>query len=342
MQELDQKDRNVLRELFDNARKPFSAIAKRARMSKEVVNYRVKRMLDSGLLIGFNTVIDVRRLGWKMFFIFVRLRNLDMSEEQEILQSLKQHRNVAWLVRCIGNYDAVIKIFVRSTEEADDIVKWIEAKHAAHIDHQEIVYLSEEHAVPLSFLYQTKEQTIHTIRETEKELYSLSDIEITLLKALAKHARMPLAEIAEKTGLPRELLAYHLKKLEKEEIIKKYRPSAWSGIKALGYNWYIITLKLGKLQESMSNQLKSYLLHQKNVTYFYKTIGESDLEIEVRVKSTIELSTLLMEIRTLLKTALKRQEILIVLDEHKYTYFPECLMETSHLTKPEMERLGRL
>ncbi|MDO8480532.1 MAG: Lrp/AsnC family transcriptional regulator [Nanoarchaeota archaeon] len=325
--EPDQKDRNILRELFDDARKPFSVIAKNVRASKEVVNYRVKRMLDSGLLSGFNTVIDIERLGWQVFFVYVRLRNIDDTQEQSIIESLKRHKNVAWLIRCIGNYDVVMKVFVRSTEEIDTILKGFESSYTTHIDSSKIEYVSEEHAVPFSFIYQTKEQTIHSIKKSTKERYELSKTEARILKELARNARLPLSDMATKLKLSREVLTYHLRKLEKEKIVLKYRPDFWPD--QLGYNWYLITLKLGKMEEAMASQLKAYLLHQKNVTYFYKTIGESDLEVEVRVRTTEELSVILMELRSLLKTALKRQEILIVLKEHKYTYFPECLMETA-------------
>ena len=61
------KDRKILRELFDNARTPYSIIAKRVGLSKEVVNYRVKKLIERGILIRFNTVIDVNRLGWQVY-----------------------------------------------------------------------------------------------------------------------------------------------------------------------------------------------------------------------------------------------------------------------------------
>lgn len=35
---------------------------------------------------------------------------------------------------------------------------------------------------------------------------------------------------------------------------------------------------------------------------------------------------MLMELRGILKAVLKRVELLTILHEHKYTYFPECML----------------
>ena len=115
---LDAKDRRILGVLFGDARTPFSVVAKRVRLSKEVVNYRVKRLADSGLLVGFNTVLDMKKIGWEMFFVFIRFRNIDIEGESVILAFLKNHPSVAQLFMTMGNYDAIIKVFVR--EAAND------------------------------------------------------------------------------------------------------------------------------------------------------------------------------------------------------------------------------
>ena len=105
IENLQAKDKKILGELFDNARTPISQIAKKVRLSKESASYRLKGLLESGLLTGFNTVIDIKKIGWGAFFAYIRLRNIDIEEEKKIIDHLKNHPNIAWLVKCIGNYD---------------------------------------------------------------------------------------------------------------------------------------------------------------------------------------------------------------------------------------------
>ena len=60
----DKKDQEILYELDLNARQSNAQIAKKVRLSKEVVGYRIKRMLEDEIIIGFYSVIDVTKLGY--------------------------------------------------------------------------------------------------------------------------------------------------------------------------------------------------------------------------------------------------------------------------------------
>ena len=60
--ELSVKDKRIIGALFEDARMPFSRIGRRTRLSKESVNYRVKRLKEEGFLVGYNTIIDIKRM----------------------------------------------------------------------------------------------------------------------------------------------------------------------------------------------------------------------------------------------------------------------------------------
>jgi len=321
------KDRRILKELFENGRLPFSVVAKRAGVSKEVVNYRVKRLLDTGILIGFNTVIDVNRLGWQIYFINIRLRNIDDAIEEEIIKYLINHPNVAQVLKCIGNYDLVIKVFVRDYAHANKLMKNIEPKFIAHIDEYTIDFVGNEFPVPVSFLYEPlKIDDGKSIAEKGTAPVSVTQTDLQILKALSNNARLPIADIAEKIKISPELARHHLKKLEKNKVILKYRPSARSESKKfVGYSWYMVMLKLNETNESLDKRLRNYIVNNPNMTYLYKCMGQHDIMFEIRLKTSDEFNHVLMAIRSILKNYLKAHELSIILKEHKYTYFPDCL-----------------
>ena len=321
------KDKRIIGALFDNARMPFSQVGKQARLSKESVNYRVRRLMSEGLLVGFNTVIDVKRLGWEILFVYIRFRHVDADEEREILEHLKSHPHVAQLFRCMGNYDAIIKVFVPQYPDIDEIMKDIEARFREQIDEYRVDYLLQETAVPFSFLYEfEKGRKTHLLARQTSEPATLQATDLKVLQVLAKNARMSFAEIAEKLKISADLVKYHVKKLEGNGTILKYRPDLLP--KRLGYNWYFLILKTGKLNPQLNSALTSFLLNHPHVTYFYRSAGSSDVQVELRAKTNEELSAIVLDIRGILKRVLKRSELLIILDEPKYTYFPDCMMET--------------
>lgn len=317
----DAKDRAILRELFNNARSPYSVIAKKVRLSEESVNYRIKRMIDQGLVTGFNTIIDVKKIGFQIFFIYLKLRNIDINYEEKIIQHLKNDQNVAWIIKCLGNYDFIIKIFAKSIDEANLMTKKLESKFSTHIDLLFIDALIEEKAIPFSFLYETKETEFYSIKSSSN--IEIDNTDIKILKSIANNARLSTTELAINLKQSRELIKYRLKKLEENKIITKYRPDVWP--KKIGYNWYFLIFKIGFIDKEISSKLQTYVTNHPNVTYFYKTIGSSDIQIEVRMKTTLELNNTLMKIRGILKDSLKHHDVQIILQEYKYTYFPDCL-----------------
>jgi DNA-binding Lrp family transcriptional regulator len=319
---LDAKDRKVLSALFNDARSPFSTIAKKARISKESANYRVKRLAKEGFLVGFNTVVDVKKLGWNMFFVYIRFRKIDVEQESIILGYLAAHPNVAQVFRCLGNYDALIKVFVREAEDVDVLMKGIESRFKENMDSYGIDFIVDETAVPFSFLYKPDSNRIYRMEKSEGKT-QLSPIERKLLKLLAKDARLPIADAARKLHTSRDIVSYHLKKLQEEGVILKFRPDLLT--KRIGYSWYFLILKTEKLTPSINAALESFLLSHPNVTYVYRSVRNSDVQVEIRALNNEELNDIVIEIRGILKNVLNRAELLVILDEQKYTYFPQCM-----------------
>ncbi len=321
---IDAKDRKIISALFDNSRTPFSEIGRKARLSKESVNYRLKRLMNNGLIVGFNTVLDIKKMGWEIFFVYIRFRDLDEIKEKEILEYLKNHSNVAQLFKCMGNHDAIIKVFVKNYSEIEEVMKDIELKYKTNFDGYDFDYIIEEVAVPFSFVYgKIGNPDYLTKGKPDKE--ELSKLELDILKILAKNARISISDMAKQVSVQRDIIKYHMKKMEKQGIILKYRPDVLP--KRMGYNWYFLVLKTEKLTKPIEIAITGFLKSNPNVTYFYKTVGSSDIQVEIRAKTNEKLNEIVLSIRGILKGVLKRSELLIILDEHKYTYFPDCLFE---------------
>ena len=266
-------DLKILKELFDNARKSYSEISKNVHLSKEGVAYRIKRLQEKKLLSGFNAVIDVKKLGWESFLVYIRLVNVDTDMEDKILSSLKKNKNIAWLTSCIGNYDIILKLFAKNHVHADEIMKTIELDFGSNIDTYIIDHLVEDLPVPKTFLFPNEEfDALSYIKKGGRKEVSISNLDKGILKLLATQARSSSVEMAKKLKVSRELVQYHLKKLEKEKVILKYRPSVWFGVQDQGWNFYFVRLKLKKLRNSLENNLFTFLLTHKNVNYLHKTI----------------------------------------------------------------------
>ncbi len=322
--ELDMKDKRILRELFQDGRMPFSIIAKKVGLSKQIVHYRYQKMMEKGLLIGINSVYDVQRFGWQIYIVYMKFKSIDNEKEESIIASLKNHPNVAWLIKSIGNYDVILKFFVRDISQLNNLLKKIEASNENQIDNYLIDTVKLETTVPVPFLYSPLPYDWETKPRLEGQV-KVDELDLKIMQQLAHNARMQLSEMAQKIKYSRDLIKYHLKKLDREGIILNYRPSAWSGSKSVGYSWYLITMNLRDLSPQKKSSLIAYIKNNLHVTYLYELIGQHDMGFEIRLKTGDELNEVLMKIRSLLAEDLKRHELNLILKEYKYTYFPDCL-----------------
>jgi DNA-binding Lrp family transcriptional regulator len=64
MERLDETDARILAELTEHARATFAEIGEKVNLSAPAVKRRIDRMLDTGVIKGFTTVVDPNALGW--------------------------------------------------------------------------------------------------------------------------------------------------------------------------------------------------------------------------------------------------------------------------------------
>jgi Lrp/AsnC family transcriptional regulator for asnA, asnC and gidA len=120
---IDQIDREIAKTLSQNARTPFSHIAKQLGISTKNVIQRYKRL--RGTVLTHSTItVDLKKLGFKAFaFLFIKVTN--RSKMPQIYAQLLQIPNLAVTVRLIGPYDLNVDIFLTNFEELFDATEQI-------------------------------------------------------------------------------------------------------------------------------------------------------------------------------------------------------------------------
>jgi len=101
---LDLKDRKILYQLDLNCRQSNSQIGKKVGLSKQVVDYRIKRMDEDRIITGYWTNIDSYRFGYQVFRYLINLQNTTSIIKDEIMQQIANYKKT-WAVYSVkGNY----------------------------------------------------------------------------------------------------------------------------------------------------------------------------------------------------------------------------------------------
>lgn len=319
---LGEKDRKILAELDKNARNTDSNIAKKVRLSKQVVNYRIKQVLDKKIISNFYTMINVGKLGLNSYYVFLQLEKINKEEENTLLERISKKEYVGWLVSGTGRWDAVLLICAGTLTEFDSVLNEIRNMCGKHL--HEIVFSSliEAEHIGYKFLSDKKEKSP---KQTEKsDSYKLTSIDKKILKEISQKARESIMQISEKTKLPPYTVNYNLKKLEKQGIIEGYKPKM--SIESLGYQWYLLLIQLQSISSERKNELIEFCKNHKNIYYLTSTLGAYNFMIDIHVKDTKEFKDVLLNLKEKFSDTIKLYESIVIFEEYKIDYFPEKLL----------------
>jgi DNA-binding Lrp family transcriptional regulator len=140
MDRLDDIDEQILAEMAQHARATFAEIGERVRLSAPAVKRRVDRMLDSGVIRGFTTVIDRNAVGWKTE-AYVQIFCHGRISPTELRQAWVNIPEVVSAATVTGPSDAILRVLARDMPHLEDALERI--RTSADIERSEsIVVLS--------------------------------------------------------------------------------------------------------------------------------------------------------------------------------------------------------
>ncbi len=120
--QFDKLDLSILKMLSENARKPFLEIARLTGVSGAAVHQRVQKLLASGVINGFETMLDPVIIGYHTC-AYIGLLLKDLSEFEEVTERLK---NIPEIVEChctTGGYDLFVKVYARNNDHLMELIR---------------------------------------------------------------------------------------------------------------------------------------------------------------------------------------------------------------------------
>ncbi len=93
MVEIDLKDRKILYYLDLNCRQSNAQIGKKVGLSKQVVDYRIKRMEEEGIITGYWTLIDSYRFGYEVYRYYLILQNASSEIKEQMISHIVNYKN---------------------------------------------------------------------------------------------------------------------------------------------------------------------------------------------------------------------------------------------------------
>lgn len=315
--DLDKKDREILYQLDLNSRQSDSEMAKKVRLNKNTVWYRINRLVENKVIRKFVTLINPVKFGKSIFKLYVRLQDVTDDAWNEIKNYLIQHRQVFWVTRNEGNWDVITAIWSKTPFDFYEFYSDFSTKFNKYILEKQVTNQIEVPFFSRSYMSE-KEGQIKCIWGGQVSEEKVDEIDMKILESLAINSRMPSTELALKLKTTPRIVSYRIKELIKRKIILAF--SIELNQSAIGYDYYKVILYLKNLTRQKENAFIEFCKRQGNVLYYIKTLGPWELELEFEVKNHKELNKIMNSIRKEFSDIIKSYEPLLIVEEYKGEY----------------------
>ncbi len=320
MIKIDAKERKLLQLLDFHARDSISSLAKKLKMSKQGVLYKLKGLENKEIIKGYYPIINGARLGYMYCRLGIVLQNADIATTQRIINSLKEQEFIIWIFTTQGPAD--ILAVMRAKSRSEFYEKKLELLHLLGKYCKTIIDSIAIDVIhyPCRFLTQSRSSEVIHLADTN-QVIEIDDSDKQILSILCDNARASLLSIAKKTRLNTKTVAKHIKDLEQKKVIEGYRPQI--DFNKLGYSYIKILFHLNYSHFEKLQLLLESLSHNPAVYYIVKTIGlPYDLDVEVMVKTNEELYLFVQSLKEEFPQLIGEYTSFIFIETKKVRYLP--------------------
>ena len=315
---LDLKDKKILSLLDENSRYSNSQIAKKVRLSKPAVEYRIRRLEENKSIFRYYTVIDFTKLGYSQYKIYFKFQNASIEEEKRMIDFWIKSKNSVWVGQIRGRWDLAVSILSKSNFEFGKMLGEFMNKFSRFILEKDV--LLTEYSPNYNRSYVSGEKKEEFVYGKPSKIIDLDETEIKILKELSNNARVNIIDLAEKTKITRDIINYRLKKLTNEGIIVQYK--CYPNLHNIGVNHYKLIIRTKNFDDKSRTKLSDYVSSNKKATQLLKLIGSWDLEIEFETENEDELYILLKDMREKFSDIIRDFDILRITETFKFNFFP--------------------
>src|SRR3989344_3700007 len=106
----------------DDATASYQFLAKKTGLSPDAIAYRIKKLLQEGVILKFVPVINYAALSYNIYAVLLRISGLDIKRKTILRNFLKENPHILWAVKCVGRFNMLSYICVHTTEELNQTI----------------------------------------------------------------------------------------------------------------------------------------------------------------------------------------------------------------------------
>jgi len=294
MDEIEEIDAIILKELLKDGRKSFTTIAQECHTSKDIIMKHYSKMKKDNIIVGATIQYNYPKFGYQAL-TSIQL-NVESQHLDDVFERLTKISNIHPYRLYNSIYNIGLITTIRELKDLDKLKEMLKSNHQI-ISVRSYLWTNvrntpENLTIGFTQNKEKNDEKKFPKKGDEKALGKLDEMDLQIVEALNNNGRAPFSRIAKTIGTSTKTVSRRYSKLVQCDLIKvsiQINP-ALLGFKAIlnffvsfvsKYNMEIIVESLSKIP---------------NVTYILKISGDYDLQLAAIVKDIEEMYVINEEI----------------------------------------------
>lgn len=324
MKDLDVKDKKLFYLLTENSRLKTSEIAKRVGLSKNVVKYRIQRMVERGFIRRFHPITDYHMLGIYSYDLFLKLRSVN----ERVLKYFSEHPNVIWSASMFGKWDIYAQIAAKNVEDFERVFERITIFLGKSLEIYEVVSPLKRIKINRN-IFDYEKETAYKYKPPVPDysrVVRLDNLDRKILRYLnEKDGLAPYNEIAKGVGSSLETVRNRIRAFSKNGVIVRFAP--YIGYDKLGFQMYLVFLNFRYLTKETKENIYKYIRHKTEIKIAFDTLGNQQIYFLAAVRDPYELNALIKDVENRFRDVVLATDHILIAQELKLDFFPKALMD---------------
>jgi len=314
---LDALDKKLISYLYHHYREPLTKIAKQFKVSRDQIEYRLRKYEKEGLIKKYLTIFNYPLLGYREFI--VAWLKTTGENRGAIKREFEAMKNVISVGEVIGDYDLFVDFVFRDKYEFESVFYSFLEKNKASILAHSMFITTYAGFFPLkTFGAFNAEKTYGMVNPASQA--ELSEKDLSILKLLEKNGRTRIIDIAKKTGISSELIVYKLKQLYKNKVILGTRIQL--DMEKLGFYFGVLKIKLRNQTENLKKKIEFFCERHAHVNALSFGISDTDCLVQVLYQEENEFRQAIRDFNRAFEKEIEQIQILLIENEGKVKTLP--------------------
>ena len=318
--QLDKKDKQILALLNIDGRLTQTQIGNKIKMSRELVKYRIEKLVRENYISGFNIIVSNRALGFETYSIIFRLQNVTNEIIKEITLFIKEHPKIKFFDRSSGDWDFNIIVAVRGKYGLTRFIDEINELYGQHfseytlytrvavLKHDNLEWIAKVDYKPKMFDFYEGEVI-------------LDQKDNRMLRKLAQNGNISFADLSRQAKINPETCAQRFKKLREKNVILKAK--ALINYEKFDVQQYVLYLKINQFSREKRKKFTNFLRSEKSIVFAERVLGDYDVKIVIIAENQRKFDEEFTKVRAYLKHDIRKYSFAIVLEIIRRESYPK-------------------